>query len=104
MVLSRVIPAQSIQQVHIFRRRLQILVLQHVDDPIKDLEELLLNASLCLDPTALEPCQIVSRLHQVVSQGALQPLDHVCKSYRVVGQLHCEIDQVKPGRATKPID
>ena len=65
-----------------------------MDDPIKDLEELLLNARLCLDTTALKPCQIVSRLHQVVSQGALQPLDHVCESDRVVGQLHCEIDQM----------
>ena len=41
-------------------RTFERLVLQSVNDPANDIEELLLDALLCSDATAVEACQIVS--------------------------------------------
>ena len=78
-------------------------MLQDVHNSVHDLEELLLDSSLSFDSTTLEPGQVMSRLHLVVSEGTLKPLDHISESHRAVSQVHGKVDQVEAGGPAKSI-
>ena len=68
---------------------------QNVDDTSNNLEELLLDVCLSSDSTALQVIQIVSLLHSVVAKCALEPLDQVKDTSRVIAQVDCKVEQVK---------
>ena len=70
-------------------------MLNHMNDTVDDLEELLTDASLGLDTTAIQPGQVVYHLDTIVSQGTLQPLQHIEETSSVIAQVHGKVDEMK---------
>lgn len=79
MVLSREVPAQSVNQVYELRSVTlkRLFMLQDLDDVFQDLEELITNAFFSDLATAFSTCQVVRLLHSVVAKCTLEPLNQV---------------------------
>ena len=67
----------------------------NVEHSVKDLEELLTDAVLSSDTTALDSSQVVNHLNAVASERTLEPLQHIEEASRAVAEVHREVDQIE---------
>lgn len=87
VVFSSVVPAKGVDQVHAIGIRSKFLVFDSVNNPIDDLEELFLDAMLCVKARSLETREVVRRLDSVVPESTLQPLHHVKEAVNVKAKV-----------------
>ena len=69
-----------------------------MQDPVDYLKELALNVLFSENATAFKACQVMSRMHSVVPERALKPLDKVKCALLVKAEIHRKIEQVQSGR------
>jgi len=101
VIVSSVVPAESVEQMHILILIVEFLVFNDVKDALNNLRELLLDADLSNVATTLHTSQAVKHTHLVAAKGALQPLDDIEESCGRETQVHSKVDQGKAGRAAK---
>ena len=94
MVFFCVAPAKCVKNVHVLGRIVKPFMLQYMQDSVDYLEELVLNVLLGENATALKACQVMSRLHPVVPERALKPLNKVKRALLVEAEIHGEVEQV----------
>jgi len=70
---------------------LLVVHLKSMIDSVNDLEELLSNSNLSLRSTTFKTSKIVGYLDSVITEGSLEPLNEVTKSFLRKIQAHREI-------------
>lgn len=81
VILSFVVPAERIDEVHIVVLIFNLLIFDDINDSLNNLSKVVTNAGLCIVSTGLHVCEVVAHLHHVVTHGSLEPLHEVDEAF-----------------------